>query len=1144
MKQSKRSPKKNRTEQNEKNSGMSIFSTILFGNRGSRPLRLLNFSCIYLSFYPIFFATVLDSIENTKIYFLWGIESQKLSFFNPIQDLNLLSISSCIILSLAIFLWQKKRIPREIATDTYNKLPCPHPDCEQLLELQQKLNASEQLADCLKERLHYQSTIAHLYQLSLTETEFEVVLQEATKAIATKLNVEFVGIFELQNNESACILQAGVGWSEDFIGYAKIWLSSTSLAGYTLDRRQAVVFNDLLIETRFQASPLFHNAKIVSGINLSILKSEGIYGMLGAYSTRSRQFQENELEFLLAIGEIIAAAEQKQQQAIQLNLFKRAIDASSNSIAITDAIANETSIIYVNPSFENLTGYKAEEIIGRGSHLLYTSATLDKHIDPKIRQEIARAKLCGIEYHAIFQNYRRDGTAYWSEFYLAPVLNSQSHLTHYIKIQTDISDRHLAEIALRESEEQFRLAFELAPIGVFIASLDGNYLQVNEALCRALGYSRQELLQKNQRDLTHPDDRAADLAVNQQLLLEETDRFQLEKRFLAKNGRIVCALLQGVVVKDDCGIPHHLLGQLVDISDRKQAEEALKDSERRLEGILASLEDVVWSATADEFLPLYLNQAAETVYGRPVAEFFRNPALWFEIVHPEDRSRVKRQEQLLMSTGHSEIEYRILGPEGETRWLYCRSRVVRDEDGKPCRVDGISSDITGRKEAEAQLRHSAFYDSLTDLPNRTAFIDRLWHTLRRAKRRGGYLFAVLFLDLDWFKVVNDSLGHSIGDLLLVQMARRLESCLRPSDTLARLGGDEFTILLEDLEQCEDAIEITEMILNSLRSPFDLEGREVFTNTSIGIAFSQPPTANTATPISYNRPEDFLRDADTAMYRAKSLGKGRYAIFDSKMHAGALARLELETDLRRSLEREELFVCYQPIISLVREELIGFEALLRWQHPKKGLISPAKFIPIAEESGAIVPIGAWILEEATRQLHLWHEQFPYYSSLTMNINLSSKQIRESALIDAIDRILAQTKLAGRFLKLEITESILMDNVEAATQMLLALRKRQIQLCIDDFGTGYSSLSYLHRFPVNTLKIDRSFVKRMQPNGKNLEIIQAIVSLAGALGMDVVAEGIETEAQLTQLKTLGCRFGQGYFFFRPLTKNEVEDLLKKG
>jgi diguanylate cyclase (GGDEF)-like protein/PAS domain S-box-containing protein len=1135
MKHFARSPRWKTQKTIAKSSKMSIFLTIPCGDRARQQTFSRSLPCISLS--------IIALVKNPKIFSLFEFNPLPLSFFHSTQNLTPLLVSSCIVSVLTLLFWRKKGIQVESSSHKKNKAQDRSSDRDKLLELQQNLEASTRRAQHLQERLHYQTIITHLSQLSLAETNFEKVQQEAIRAIATTLEVEFIGIFELLSNESALILKMGLGWPKDFIGYAKIWLSQTSLAGYTLNRQVPVVFDDLPIETRFHASPLFHNNKIVSGSNLSICREKEIYGMLGVYSQRSRPFETNELEFLQAISEIIAAAQQKQKQLVQLNLFKRALDASSNSIVITDALAPNTPVTYTNPSFEKLTGYKAEELIGQESNCLY-----NEQIDPKIRQEIASAKLYGKEYHTVFQNYRRDGTPFWSELSLAPVLDPQGELTHYIKIQTDISDRYQAEMALRASEERFRLTFELAPIGMFIASLDGCYLQVNQALCQALGYSRGELVQKNQRELTHPDDRAADLAINQQLLLGEIDRFQLEKRFLARNEQIVCALLQGVVVKDDRGIPSHLLGQLVDISDRKQAEEALQASERRLEGILASIEDVVWSATADKLLPLYLNQAAETVYGRPVAEFFRKPELWFEIVHPEDRSRLKRQIQVLIGTGHAEIEYRILRPQGDMRWLYCRAHLVRDEDGQSVRIDGISSDITERKQAEARLRHNAFYDALTNLPNRASFIDRLWHTMRRASRRGGYLFAVLFLDLDWFKIVNDSLGHTLGDLLLVKMARRLESCLRPSDTVARLGGDEFTILLEELADPQDAIDIAEMILASLRSPFNLEGHEVFTNTSIGIAFSQldylerGPTSCSA--IIYDRPEDFLRDADTAMYRAKALGKGRYAIFNSKMHASALARLQMETHLRRSLEREELFVCYQPIICLATGKLTGFEALLRWQHPEKGLISPAKFIPIAEETGAIVPIGAWILQEATRQLHLWQEQFPYYSSLTININLSGKQIRELDFIDTIDRILAKTGLSRMSLKLEITESVLMDNVEAATQMLLALRERNIQLCIDDFGTGYSSLSYLHRFPVNTLKIDRSFVKRMKPDGKNLEIVQAIVSLSRALDMDVVAEGIETETQLAQLKALGCKFGQGFFFFHPLTKNEVEDILKKG
>ncbi|WP_204105165.1 MULTISPECIES: EAL domain-containing protein [Spirulina sp. CCY15215] len=1151
MKQFARSQRCKKQEQTEKSSKISIFSAIPIGDRGEYIPSQLNPDCITLSLFP----SIIALVENRKILTLFEIKTLQLSTLNQAQEPFMLLILSVFVLAMVILFRKKKNIYLKNLFIKKTKSQEKTSESGEILELRKNLAALTKLNEItltkLNHRLRYQSAIANLSQLSLKETDFDIFLQKAVNLIAETLELEFVGLFELLGNESSFLLKAGIGWPAKFIGYAKIWISATSLTGYTLKEKNPIVFDDLRIETRFHASPLLHNHKIISGANLLIPQGENCYGMLGTYSNRSRQFTQEDLEFLQTVSQIIAAAVQQQERLIQLNLFKRAIDANSNSISISEAIANDIPLIYVNPSFEKLTGYKAEEIVGQSSFTIY-----GEQADPEIQQEILHAQLCGLEYHAVIKNYRRDGIPFWSEFHLAPVLDLQGYLTHYITVQTDITDRHQVETALRKSEEQFRLTFELAPIGMFIISLDGDYLQVNQAICNALGYSRRELLHKNQKELTHPDDRQADLAINQKLLLGEIDRFQIEKRFLAKDKHIVCALLQVVLIKDDRAIPSHFLGQLVDISDRKRAEEALHISERRLDGILTSIEDVVWSAILPEdpengtegILLIYLNQAAETIYGRPVSEFFQNPNLWFEIVHLEDRARVKRQVQVLMSTGSAQIEYRILRPQGDLRWLHCRSRLVHDEDGKPSRIDGISSDITDRKQAEEKLHHSAFYDSLTDLPNRASFIDRLWHTMRRANRRGGYLFAVLFLDLDWFKVINDSLGHSLGDRLLIQLSRRLESCLRPSDTLARLGGDEFTILLEELQDPQAAIEITEMILDSLRSPFDLDGHEVFTNTSIGVAFSRvqcrEKETSSCSAIIYDRPEDFLRDADTAMYRAKALGKGRYAIFDSNMHASALARLELETHLRRSLERQELFVCYQPIISLKTGKLTGFEALIRWQHPEKGLISPVKFIPIAEETGEIVAIGAWILREATRQLQLWHEQFPYYSSLTMNINLSGKQIRESDFIKTIDQTLVQTGLKGTSLKLEITESVLMDNVDAATQMLLALRDRDIQLCIDDFGTGYSSLSYLHRFPVNTLKIDRSFVKRMKPNGTNLEIVQAIVSLSRALGMDVVAEGIETEAQLIQLKDLGCEFGQGYLFFPPLTKDEVEDVLKKG
>ncbi|NJO20555.1 MAG: diguanylate cyclase [Spirulinaceae cyanobacterium RM2_2_10] len=406
---------------------------------------------------------------------------------------------------------------------------------------------------------------------------------------------------------------------------------------------------------------------------------------------------------------------------------------------------------------------------------------------------------------------------------------------------------------------------------------------------------------------------------------------------------------------------------LVDITEHKQAEAALWLSEQRLEGILNSIEDVVWSSSADGRQLLYLNPATELVYGRPLSDFLLDPTLWLETIHPDDRPLITQQlEQFQQAQDHLAMEYRILRPDGSTRWLSTRCRLVCSEDGTPARVDGISTDITARKQAEAQLRHSAFYDALTDLPNRALFLERLWHTLRRAKRRGSYWFAVLFLDLDSFKVINDSLGHTVGDHLLVAIARRLERCLRPSDTLARLGGDEFTILLEDITDEREATQIAQTIRQRTPAqPFQIGDREVYSNASIGIAFShlapssQPQFGRRRAAHSgpdYNCPEDLLRDADTAMYRAKAAGKGCYAIFDRQMHDQAIARLTLETDLRRALEREEFSLHYQPIVSLITHQLAGFEALLRWSHPERGMISPSEFIPLAEETGAIVPWG--------------------------------------------------------------------------------------------------------------------------------------------------------------------------------------------
>ncbi len=446
----------------------------------------------------------------------------------------------------------------------------------------------------------------------------------------------------------------------------------------------------------------------------------------------------------------------------------------------------------------------------------------------------------------------------------------------------------------------------------------------------------------------------------------------------------------------------------------------------------------------------------------------------------------------------------------------------------------LEREILERKRVQEQLLHMVLHDPLTGLPNRTLFMKRLQHALNRAKQQPDYLFAVLFLDCDRFKVINDSLGHLAGDQLLIAIAHRLKSCLRPVDTLARLGGDEFTILLEEIADISDAIATAEQFQKALTLPFQLGEHEIFINASVGIVLGT---------TDYDQPEHLLRDVDTAMYRAKELGRGCYQVFDTDMHIRALARLQLETDLRRAIERQEFFINYQPIVSLTTGKITGFEALVRWHHPKRGFVSPGEFIPIAEETGLIIPLGTWVLQEACRQMHIWQNQFPNLLPLTISVNLSVKQFWQANLIEQIDNILAVTRLDSRSLKQEITESALMDDDESAKTILQQLRNRQIQLSIDDFGTGYSSLSYLHRFPVDTLKIDRSFIGRIGEAGENLEIVQAIVTLAQNLGMNAIAEGVETAQQLAQLRAMNCESGQGYFFSKPLDCESVGTMLTK-
>ena len=805
----------------------------------------------------------------------------------------------------------------------------------------------------------------------------------------------------------------------------------------------------------------------------------------------------------------------------------------------------------------------------------------------------------------------------------------------------DITDRKQIELALRDRDQQFKGAFEYSAVGAAILSVKGGFLQVNQALCDALGYSPDELVTMNQRDVAHPGDRAGDVPLLRQFLRGRLPFYQAERRFVTRQGAFGWAMVSVSLIRDDQGKPLHFICQAQDVSAAKLAQIALKDSEEKFRRLIETAQEGVWVINADR-RTTFVNQRMAGMLGYSVDEMLGAP--WLAFTDEEDRADVaanidrgrngvtrqhdfrfrrkdgthmwallvanplfdqegnylgalsmltdiserKQTERALREakerfgaafesapigmaltstegrflqvnramckvTGYAEeellasqvdaithpddrdldgahlkqllagqirnyqMEKRYRHAEGQVVCVLVSTSLVTDADGQPLYLISQAEDITKRKQAEERLTHQSLHDPLTGLPNRTLCMDRLRQALARSARHAGSV-AVMFIDLDRFKAINDSVGHSGGDRVLASVAERLRATLRPGDTASRLGGDEFMVVCEDMNSEQDASIVADRLLRAMAPPIPLGDGEVVVSASIGISFAGG---------SSDRPETLVRDADAALYRAKEGGRARWELFNQAMRVRAMERLETENELRRAIAGGELRLYYQALVRVEDRRIVAVEALARWQHPTRGLLAPAEFIALAEETGLIVPLGIWVIEEACRRYAEWRAARPDEWPLLLTVNLSTRQIRQPDFSQVVERALARNRMNPSDLCLEITESVLMEAAGPTITTLEALREIGVRLAIDDFGTGYSSLSYLKRFKVDFLKVDRSFMQGLCSDPEDSAIVAAIVTLAHALRLTVVAEGVETAKQLEQLRALGCDLAQGNY-----------------
>lgn len=794
----------------------------------------------------------------------------------------------------------------------------------------------------------------------------------------------------------------------------------------------------------------------------------------------------------------------------------------------------EWPMVFVSPGARDLTGYapgEVERLQGGYASLIHPEDA------PGVWEEVQRALKERRRHTLTYRIRDRGGRLRWVWEQGRGVWNAEGALLFLEGFVTDITARHEAEQALEESERRYRAIFEESVEGLYRTRLDGRFEIVNPAFARILGFDSPEQL------LNEPHYTARDIYFNpaerEALLKAVREQGVVRNRILRlkrRGGQAVWVSLNTRALRNEAGELLGMEGSIQDISTQMEAAEALEASEERFARAAEGANDGIWDWNLDSGEVYYSRRWCEQL-GLEPERIGNRIEEWLDRIHPDDRGAVQAalRAHLEDETAHFEIEHRMRHRDGDWRWMLARGVKSTSHLTGNRHMAGSQTDITARKQAEQQLQHAALHDSLTGLPNRALLNDRLEQAMRRRRRQPDAGFALLYLDLDRFKTLNDSLGHSAGDALLMEVARRWQRLIRDYDTLARLGGDEFALLLEGGDDPEVAETKARQMLEALRTPVEINGQGVVSSVSIGIVLAHD---------GHDSVEELLANADTAMYRAKQAGRNRSVLFEHRMRETALHVFHLEAELRQAVSRKAFSLAWQAVVELATGRICGAEALLRWRHPKRGVIPPADFILLAEETGLIIPIGRWVLREACRQTAQWRQTGQVGEDFHAAVNLSARQLGQRDLVETILDTLNEAGLPEQALKVEVTESAIIENPDQAARLIRRLGELGVGTALDDFGTGYSSLAYLYRFPFDTLKVDRSFLQQLENGGKARHIMEAVLLLGERLRLTLIPEGVETAAQVAELRAMGFRHAQGYYFSRPVPAAEFARLLAAG